>query len=168
MTFFSTFTLTFGAMLALIALMAAWLFRTASAPLAAKLVVPVLLVALACSAPFEVNSMMGLPITASVNALPEKAELVAFVSRDDDKVVDLWLRSGDTPPRSYETRLDARMKKTLREAQDEKEQGRPAFLSKRKQKVGDPSGLGDRDQTEYVLDDSVRSALPPKDEGNTE
>ena len=35
---------------------------------------------------------------------------------DEAKLVDLWLRRDEGPPRSYETRLDERMKKTLREA----------------------------------------------------
>ncbi len=58
--------------------------------------------------------------------------------------------------------FDARMKETLREAQHEMDQGRPAVLAKRKQTTASGNGLPD-DQTEYVLDESVRSTLPPKE-----
>ena len=170
MSFFSQFALTFGSMLMLAAVMAGWLFRSSSAPLLYKLVMPTLFVGLACAAPLEVNSMMGLPVSTSVNALPDKAELLAFLRHDEKHLVDLWLLAGVGPPRSYETRLDDKMKKTLREAQDEMAQGRPAMLKKRESKAGgrEESRSADRsdleeNQTEYVLDDSARSSLPPKE-----
>ncbi len=163
MTFFSTFVLTFGLMLASMAVMAAWLFRSASAPIWAKVGLPVFIVALACVAPIEVNPMMGLPVSISVEALPDRAQLIAFLPHDEAKLVDLWLRCDDGPPRSYETRLDERMKKTLSQARQEMDNGRPAMLAKRKPAAsGFANGLPD-DQTEYVLDDSLRSELPPKE-----
>ncbi len=162
MTFFSTFVLTYGFMLAGMAVMAAWLFRSSSAPLWAKVGLPILVVALACVTPLEVNPMMGLPVTTSLKALPERAQLIAFVPHDQAKLVDLWLRCGQDPPRSYETQLDEQMKKTLREARKEMDNGRPAILAKRKSSAGSRNGVAD-EETEYVLDDSVRSALPPKE-----
>jgi hypothetical protein len=164
--FFSTFVLTYGLMLASIAVVAAWLFRSSSAPLWAKVGLPVLIVALACVTPLEVNPMMGLPVTASLQSLPERAQLIAFLPHDEAKLVDLWLRCDEGPPRSYETTLDERMKKTLRQAREEMDNGRPAMLAKRKSAARDvakdANGLPD-DQNEYVLDDSVRSQLPPKE-----
>ncbi|HKN27740.1 MAG TPA: hypothetical protein VJY34_07590 [Roseiarcus sp.] len=166
MTFFSTFVLTYGFMLVTMAVMASWLFRSSSAPLWAKVGLPILIVALACVTPLEVNPMMGLPVTASPQALPERAQLIAFVPHDEAKLVDLWLRCDEGPPRSYETQLDERMKKTLRQAQQEMDSGRLAMLAKRKTAgqtaASSANGLPD-DQTEYVLDESVRSALPPKE-----
>lgn len=163
MTFFSAFVLTYGLILVSMAVMASWLFRSAGAPLWAKVGLPVLIVALACVTPLEVNPMMGLPVTASTEALPQRAQLIAFVPHDDAKLVDLWLRCDGGPPRSYETTLDERMMKTLREARQELDNGRPAMLAKRKPTAaGSANGLTD-EQNEYVLDDSVRSALPPKE-----
>jgi hypothetical protein len=162
MTFFSTFVLTYGLMLTSIAVMASWLFRSSMAPIWAKVGLPILTVALACVTPLEVNPMMGLPVTASMEALPDRAQLVAFLPDDEAHRVDLWLRCGEGPPRSYETRLNERMKKTLREARQEMDSGRPAMLAKRKPALGSPDSHVD-DQNEYVLDDSVRSALPPKE-----
>jgi hypothetical protein len=162
-SFFSAFALTYGLMLVSMAVMASWLFRSAGAPLLAKVGAPVLIVALACVTPLEVNPMMGLPVTASTEALPQRAQLIAFVPHDDAKLVDLWLRRDEGPPRAYETTLDDRMKKTLREARQELDNGRPAMLAMRKPTAaGSANDLTD-DQNEYVLDDSVRSALPPKE-----
>lgn len=162
MTFFSKFVLTYGLMLASIAVMASWLFRLSSAPLWAKVGLPILVVALACVTPLEVNPMMGLPVTASLQSLPDRAQLIAFLPHDEAHLVDLWLRCDEGPPRSYETQVDERMKKTLRQAQEEMDSRRTAMLAKRKSVAGTENGLID-DQTEYVLDDSVRSALPPKE-----
>jgi len=178
MTFFSAFALSFGLMLALMATIAAWLFRTSGAPLIAKLAIPTLLVALACYAPGAVNAMLGLPMTASFAALPDRAELVAFVAHDEEGIVDLWLRpstgSGQAIPRAYETPLDDRLKKTLREAQEQMAHGRPAMLVKRPstgsgqaRHAGDAPGfnpgvgIGD-DQSGYELDESALSRLPAK------
>ena len=162
MTFFSIFVLTYGAMLAAMAIMAAWLFRSSAAPLWAKIGLPLLVVALACVTPLEVNPMLGLPVTVSLTALPDKAQLIAFLAHDEAQMVDLWLRCGEGPPRSYETALNEQMKKTLRAAQQEMDSGRPAMLAKRKQIAGSTNGLS-ADETDYVLDESVRSALPPKE-----
>ncbi len=168
------FVVGFGALLALIAVIAAWLFRTADAPLSAKIIVPSLAVALACATPFAVNAMLGFPVSAGMDALPDRAELVAFVAHDEDDAVDLWLRTGDAPgsqsggvPRAYETRLTAQMKKTLRAAQEAMAHGRRAMLAKRgagnaKGLGGDPLAIGDA-QRVYELDPSALSALPPKE-----
>ena len=170
MSFFSTFVVSFGAFLVLAAVLASWLFRTSGAPLAAKLAVPAILVALACYAPLAVNSMLGLPVTAALSGLPEKAELVAFVSHDEDHMVDLWLRpvAGKTGvPRAYEVALTEGMKKTLREAQEQMGRGRPAILAKRGAKsgaghAGDRLGIGDDDVSGYFLDELAIAPLPPK------
>ena len=166
---FATFAVAFGALLALAALIAAWLFRVSSAPLWLKLSVPSIMVVLACATPFAVAPMMGRPVPAALASLPERAELVAFVPHDDSHLVDLWLLVDDTP-RAYEVVLDESMKKTLRAAQGEMAAGRPAFLKKqgsgdkkvRSASRGDFSDLPD-DQTEFVLDESVFSTLPPKE-----
>ncbi len=131
MTFFNAFALSFGLLLTGLALIAAWTFRTAAAPLAAKLALPTLLVALGCLTPYEVNSMLGLPRMAALTALPDRAELIAFVAHDEDKRADLWLRVKDAPPRAYEIAIDEAMKKVLRDARDRKEHGGRVMLVKR-------------------------------------
>ena len=91
MTFFNAFGLSFGLLLAGLAVIAAWVFRTAAAPLAAKVALPTLLVALGCLTPYEINSMLGMPRMAALAALPDRAELIAFVAHDKDRRADLWL-----------------------------------------------------------------------------
>jgi hypothetical protein len=165
--FFSVFALSFGLMLALAASIAAWLFRTSGAPLIAKLAIPAVLTALACITPLQVNSMMGLPVTASFDDLPDNAELIAFVANDDAHSVDMWLESGG-PPRAYEAALDEGLRKTLRQAREELEKGLPVMLRKR---GGEASGDSRRSamtnaatdgHLEYEIDSSA-FGLPPKE-----
>ena len=80
MSHYLDFVIAFGALLVLMCLIAAWLFRTASAPLSAKIILPALAVSLGCYAPFAVSKMMGFPVTASMAEVPDSAELVAFVA----------------------------------------------------------------------------------------
>jgi hypothetical protein len=166
---FTSFALSFGSLLVLVALIAAWLLRTTSAPLWIKVALPSLAVALGCYAPFAVSGMMGYPVSVAFEELPDRAELIAFVPYDADKRVDLWLKVADAP-RAYETQLDANLKKTLREAGDAMAHGRPAMLMKRSSTGAggerasgqDRLGIGD-DSEMYVLDPTAMSALPPKE-----
>ncbi len=168
MTFLSAFVLSFGAMLALTAVVAAWLFRTTPAPLWVKLIIPAALVSLACYAPGTVNAMLGLPVTATFDELPQRAELVAFVAHDDAGVADLWLREGDIP-HAYETALTANMKKTLREAQERQAHGQRTMLMKHGnggrrrdgQHALEAPSITD-DQSAYAIDDKAW-ALPKKE-----
>jgi hypothetical protein len=116
--FFSAFAASFGSMLVMAALIAAWLFRSSAAPLIAKIAIPAIIVALACITPYRVNGMLGLPILTPLATLPARAELLSFVADDNDTRVDLWLRQGDDPPRAYQTVLDSKLKQTLRDAHD--------------------------------------------------
>ena len=163
MNFFSAFAASFGCLLLVIALIGSWVFRSSAAPLIAKIVVPALLAALACTTPYQVNSMLGFPISAPPAALPTHAELIAFATLNDDRRVDLWLRQSDGPPRAFETRLDDKLKRTLREAQIRLDHGGRAMLVKARMgakqtgvRESAPEGPG------YELDDSLFS-LPPKD-----
>jgi hypothetical protein len=168
-TFLNAFALSFGLLLAGLALIAAWTFRTAAAPLAAKLALPALLVALGCLTPYEVNSMLGLPKMAALTALPDRAELIAFVAHDEDKRADLWLRVEDAPPRAYEIAIDEAMKKLLRDAHDRKEHGGRVMLVKRAEPAETESrhrGVTEQRSADpaYTIDDSA-FALPNKGGG---
>jgi hypothetical protein len=163
MTLVSSFVLSFGAWLALIAAVAAWLFRTAAAPFALKLVLPVAIVFLACVTPYEVDALLGFPMAVSLADLPARAELVAFVPHDTTKTVDLWLRQGDGAPRAYELTLDDRLKETLRQARQRMGQGARVMLAKRGQADRRRPGLTDQLSRDgaYAIDDSA-FALPNK------
>lgn len=163
MNFFSAFAASFGSMLLMTALIASWLFRSSAAPLIAKIAVPALIVALACATPYQVNAMLGFPMSAPPATLPAHAELIAFVAHDDDTRVDLWLRQSDAPPRAYETTLNDKLKRTLHEAQSKLGRGGRVMLVKPRlgTKRTDVTEQRAPDDAGYELDDSVFS-LPPK------
>ena len=163
MNFFSVFAASFGSMLLVIAIIGSWLFRSSTAPLIAKIAVPTLIVALACVTPYQVDAMLGLPISAPPASLPAYAELIAFVAHDDDLLVDLWLRQRNTPPRAYETALNNKLKRILHEAQSRLSRGERVMLVKTLgTKRTDAKELRAPDEPGYELDDSFFS-LPPKD-----
>ncbi|MGB7974761.1 MAG: hypothetical protein WCF81_10535 [Roseiarcus sp.] len=164
MNFFSAFAASFGSTLLMIALIGSWVFRSSAAPLIAKIVVPALIVALACATPYQVNAMLGLPILAPPATLPAYAELIAFVAHDDDPLVDLWLRQRNAPPRAYETTLDNRLKRILREAQSRLSRGERVMLVKARLGTKRTGAEEQRapDEPGYELDDSFFS-LPAKD-----
>jgi hypothetical protein len=161
--FFSAFAASFGSMLLMAALIASWLFRSSAAPLVAKIAVPALIVALACVTPYQVNAMLGFPISVPLATLPGRAELIAFVARDNDARVDLWLRQGDAPPRAFETTLDDKLKQTLRNAQSRLGHSERVMLVKAQVGTKRTSVTEQRasDDPGYELDDSEFS-LPPK------
>jgi hypothetical protein len=160
--FFSAFAASFGSMLLLTALIGAWLFRSSAAPLMAKIAVPALIVVLACATPYQVNAMLGFPVLAPPATLPAHAELIAFVAHDEDTRVDLWLRQSDAPPRAYETTLDNKLKRTLRDAQSRLGHGGRVMLVKAGLRTR-RTGVAEQrlpDDSSYELDDSF--SLPPK------
>ena len=163
MNFFSVFAASFGSMLLMTTIIGSWLFRSSTAPLIAKIAVPALIVALACVTPYQVNAMLGLPISAPPASLPAYAELIAFVAHDDDLLVDLWLRQRNTPPRAYETTLNNNLKRILHDAQSRLSRGERVMLVKTLgTKRTDAKELRAPDEPDYELDDFFFS-LPPKD-----
>ena len=175
------FVLELGGVLAAVAWISAWLFRSTSAPLALKLALPAAAVSLACWAPLQVGAMMGLPVVASLAALPDKVQLIAFLPHDEDKLVDLWLMT-EAVPRAYEVPLTKGLKQTLQQAREQLAEGRPVYLRKGKPKDG-MGGEGDAKEKDgqahngapsvtmlsddfdpdYSIDDSALSQLPKKD-----
>ena len=69
MNFFDAFAASFGSMLLITALIGAWLFRS-TAPLIAKIAVPAVIVALACTTPYEVNTILGFPVLRRLRPCP--------------------------------------------------------------------------------------------------
>jgi hypothetical protein len=163
MNFFSAFAVSFGSMLLLTALIASWLFRSSAAPLIVKIAVPSLIVALACATPYQVNALLGFPISVPPAMLPAYAELIAIIAHDDDTRVDLWLRQSNAPPRAYETTLNDKLKRALREAQSRLGHGGRVMLVKARPEMKRTGATEQRaaDDPGYELDDSLFS-LPPK------
>jgi hypothetical protein len=129
--------------LAGLVLIAAWMFRTSSAPLWTKVVVPTVCLCAAVFAPLQVGAMMGFPVAATMAALPDEVELIAFAPHDDSNLVDLWLIAAAPTqaagvPRAYEAPLNPSLKETLREARERISHGQRVILTKRRQGRGGP------------------------------
>jgi hypothetical protein len=115
----STFALAVGAFMLLNLLVAAYLFRTAHAPMWMKFAIPILTLLISWWTPTQVAALMGFPLDTTFASLPQQAELIAFVPHDDDKSVDLWLREDNKKdPRSYSVPLTEELKGTLRRAKE--------------------------------------------------
>ncbi len=165
-----TFAVALGALLCGFVVVAAWLFRTSSAHIAVKLILPSALLALSIYAPFTFIQFLGRPYPTTFDRMPEQIELIAFKSIDDDKSVDLFVAEKEST-RLYEIPLDKQTKQALRKAQGDISQGRPVILSKTKNRAtdglkGSTHGVTDimgNDRPGYVLYDSVQPDLPPKE-----
>jgi hypothetical protein len=158
------FGLQFGGFMLLAAAVAGWLFRYSTAHTAFKIILPSVLVLLACTTWPQVRALMGYPVQTDFASLPYRAELIAFLPYDDDKRVDLWLRVGSASPRAYDVEMDGDLKKTLKQAQAQQEQGNQVMLRKKgKQgRPGTPHYIDiDGGKAPYELDQNAFS-LPPK------
>lgn len=127
----SSLTISLGLYHLLMAAIAWWVLRTAAIHLAVKIIVPVLLLILACSTWYTLPSAFGYPVETVFSALPRQAELLAFHPYDDEKMVDLWLMPEGAPqPRAYSIEMTDDLKDTLRKAQKAKAEGGRAMLAK--------------------------------------
>lgn len=128
----SSLTITIGLFFLLMAAVASWLFRTASIHGLVKVIVPSILVILACSLWYTIPTILGYPFDTAYAGLPQQAELIAFVPRDEEKLVDLWLREGSKDPRAYSVPLTDDLKQTLQKAKKALDNHDRAELAKRK------------------------------------
>ena len=164
----SSFALYLGIFLTISAAASGLVFRLTSLPLAIRIAVPAVLVALACWTPTQVVSLLGYPVVTAYEALPPKAELLAFIPHEnkDPKTVDLILSENGGDPRMYRTELTEGMKKMLKDASEEQRKGNRTEIGKKKL-VKKPAGQTyvdtDGGQAPYELLDNA-FALPPKED----
>lgn len=163
MSLFNSFVGVFGLLLLMIAGVASYVFRTSTASIATKFIVPACLVMLACFTPWRVQALMGYPAPTDMRALPQHAELIGFVPHDDTGRVDLWLRQGSDDPRAYDVALDPQMKKALEEAREKLGHGERVGLKKKSKIAGRHGGFFDFDTppATYAIDPDA-FALPKK------
>lgn len=105
-------------------------FITSSAHTAVKMIVPSLIVAIACVTLIYFPEALGYPVETDFASLPQQAELVAFIPHDEEKTVDLWLRETDNRPRAYSIPLTDGLKATLQKAKQALASG-PVVVGKR-------------------------------------
>ena len=159
------FALQLGALLSLLTIVAAWVFRASSAPLGLKLALPSLMLVSAMSASYQFKTLLGRPVVTTLAAMPDRVRLLAFQPVDNERDVDLWIAEGDVT-RAYETPLDSQTKRALREARGALAAGRPVFLVKQRH-IGAAratpalSELFSADRTGFQLE-PLPSPLPPK------
>lgn len=101
-----------SALLAAMVVISAFTLRATNAPLWSKVVIPMMMMALAFYVPTRINGLLGSPQKVTCEQLPKSFYIVSFVSSDDAEIADLFTRtSGST--RTYEVSLDAGMKTAL-------------------------------------------------------
>jgi hypothetical protein len=148
---FAEFAFEAGGALAAAAVIAAWTFRSASAPTWAKIALPTAMMALVIAAPWKVNALLGLPRHATLAELPKSFDLLSFVANDDTGRVYLWLRTGGEPV-AYDVPLSKSMRDALRAAQTD-------MVRQGSVRVGIDSGVGhDKEEGEslFTIDKSDR------------
>ena len=160
----AVFALQLGALLSLLTIVAAWLFRASSAPLSLRLALPSLMLVSAMFASYQFKTLLGRPVVTTLAQMPDRIHLIAFRPVDNETAVDLWIAEGDAT-RAYETPLDGEMARTLRQARGGLAAGRPVFLVKQRADAAHSApGLTDlfsADRTGFRLE-PFSSPLPPK------
>lgn len=112
---FLPFAIIVSALLAGIVVIAAWLFRASSAPLAVKIALPATMLAAALYLPWTFAAMLGRPVPIAADDLPNGARLIGLQMFDGDTRAQLWLsENGST--RLYEIAVSEADKKELRKA----------------------------------------------------
>lgn len=104
----SAFAILVGATAALIAAMAAWAFRTAGAPLWAKVILCIAPVVITFGAPAALNQSLGYPVSTTFDSLPACFDLVSFSPDDKNNRVAIWVIEG-VEPRAYDLPIDKRI-----------------------------------------------------------
>lgn len=112
---FVPFALIIGAVFATLVVISAWTFRTSTAPIAIKIILPTLLLAGAIYAPWPFSAMLGRPVPISVNDIPNGARFIALQMFDGDTRAQIWLSDGPST-RLYEITVSDDDKKQLRKA----------------------------------------------------
>lgn len=141
---------------------------TSSAHFAVKIIVPSLIVVLACVTYKKLPDILGFPVETTFAYLPQQAELISFVPSEDEKKVSLWLMPEGAPqPRAYSVELTEDLKSTLRQAKKQKADGARTMLAKKAKPSGNkrPPGYMDIDggNAPYVLLPNAFN-LPKKDD----
>lgn len=118
----NSFLILIGATLTLMTVMAAWAFKSSSAPLWAKVLLPLTIVAASCVAPIALNLTAGCPVSITFEQLPGCFDLMAFSANDEEKRVSIWIIEGKST-RAYELPIDRRVVSGLKIFMEEGQPG---------------------------------------------
>lgn len=135
---YAPYLVTLSALAAASIVMASWLFRRSGAPFAAKIVLPLWLVAATLTMPYAVSRTGGLPVP--MTTLPDCVDLVAF--REIGDRVALWILE-DGEPLAVSIPLTEGTRAVLREVQPKMRAGGALRLCRAARLGSNGSGSGD-------------------------
>ena len=142
MTPFAAYILTDAALLGLLVCSLIWLFKTSAAAIWQKVALAVAFGILVCWSPLATRAILGYPQPRALSDLPDRFQLLAEHT-EDDQSFDLWIKNiGETTPLAVTVVPDSQMRSVLRSAAQKLGQGAPVFVSRDKPKDGQGDGRG--------------------------
>ena len=142
MTPFAAYILTDALLLGLLVCSLIWLFKTSAAAIWQKVALAVAFGILVCWSPLATRAILGYPQPRTLSDLPDRFQLLAEHT-EDDQSFDLWIKNiGETTPLAVTVVPDTQMRSVLRSAAQKLGQGNPVFVSRDKLKEGQGDGRG--------------------------
>src|SRR5271154_2483678 len=142
MTPFAAFILTDAVLLGLLVCSLIWLFKPAAATIWLKVALAVAFGILVCWSPLATRAILGYPQPRALSALPDRFQLLAEHTADDQSF-DLWIMTiGENAPLAVTVVPDSQMRSLLRSAAQKLGEGNPVFVSRDKTKEGQGDGHG--------------------------
>ena len=173
MTPLSVFILIDALFLALLVSSLIWLFKTSRSAIWLKVTLALALCVLACWSPLATRAILGYPQPRALSELPDRFQLLAEHTADDQSF-DLWIQASEPTPLSVTVVPDKQMRGLLRSAERKLREGAPVIFSRQASdgKSGDERAAGktdgakpgengaartnfDDDQTRWTLDAAI-------------
>jgi hypothetical protein len=142
MTPFAAYILTDALLLGLLVCSLIWLFKTSAAAIWQKVALAVAFGIVVCWSPLATRAILGYPQPLALSALPDRFQLLAEHTADDQSF-DLWIMTiGENAPLAVSVVPDSQMRSVLRSAAQKLGEGVPVFISRDKPKDGQGDGRG--------------------------
>ena len=142
MTPFAVYILTDGLLLGLLVCSLIWLFKYSAGGIWLKVALALASGVLVCWSPLATRAILGYPQPRALSDLPDRFQLLAENSADDQSF-DLWIKcAGENTPLAVTVVPDSQMRSVLRSAVQKLGQGVPVFISRQtaKEEPGDGRG----------------------------
>jgi hypothetical protein len=147
MTPFAAFILTDALLLGLLVCSLIWLFKTSSGAIWLKVALALTFCLLVCWSPLATRAILGYPQPRSLSELPDRFQLLAEHTADDQSF-DLWIEGSEDEPLAVTVVPDKQMRSLLRSAGQKLGEGEPVFFKRNRLDAehGD-SATGESDET---------------------
>jgi hypothetical protein len=134
MTPFAVYILTDGLLLGLLVCSPIWLFKYSAGGIWLKVALALASGVLVCWSPLASRAILGYPQPRALSDLPDRFQLLAENSADDQSF-DLWIKStGEKTPLAVTVVPDSQMRSVLRSAVEKFGQGVPVFINRQRPK----------------------------------